>query len=354
MKITGVRVQSYRIPLVEPFRIALGTTSVAEIIGVEVTTDEGLLGYGEAAPAKRITGDNVEGVKYAIGLLGEAIKGMDPMDMEQIYWSMEKVMAHCSEAKTALDIALHDLMGKILNQPLYKLLGGYRTEFFTDISLGIDEPQIMAKKAKNAVDEGFHTIKIKIGTGFVEDINRVKAIREAVGKNVTLRLDANQAYKPKEALKIIDKLADHDIELMEQPVPWWDFDGLAYVTMHSPIPIMADESIFNAKDALRIVEEHAADLINIKLMKCGGIKEAMKITTVAEAAGVECMLGCMTGETNIAITAAASFGAAVKNITRADLDSTFTLTSLPMKGGVSFEGGRILLPQEPGLGLLPE
>lgn len=351
MKISGVKIYTNEIPLKEPFRISSGTSTTSITSIIEIETDEGIVGYGEGVASRNVTGDNFAGMLGAIEILMKELIGLDPLDIEQIYWKMEKTMTRNPGAKTAIDIAIHDLIGKILGQPLYKILGGYNNYFTTDLSLGIDEPEIMAQKAIKAIEQGFDTLKIKVGTTFKEDIARVKAIREAVGPEISLRVDANQAWNPKEALKIINKLAEFDIELVEQPVPAWDIDGLAYVTRESPIPIMADESVLNARDALRIIKEHAVDLINIKLMKCGGIREALKINTIAEAAGVKCTLGCMISETNVAITAAASLGAGLKNIITGDLDSIFALKELPMKGGVLAQGKKLILPEAPGLGI---
>lgn len=351
MKITGVKIKTMEIPLLEPFRISSGASSISLTSIIELETDQGLTGYGEGVASRYVTGENLEGMVNAINVLVRSIIGLNPLDLEQIYWTMEGLMVRNSGAKAAVDIAIHDLVGKILQQPIYKLLGGYQDYFLTDLSLGISDPETMAQKSKKAVEQGFDTIKIKVGTTFKEDISRVKTIREAVGPDIVLRVDANQAWSPKEAVKIIDKIAEFDLEFVEQPVPAWDIDGLAYVTERSPVPIMADEAVLNARDAFRVIKEHGADLINIKLMKCGGIREAIKINTIAEASGVKCMLGCMISETNVSVTAAASLGAALKNIMTGDLDSIFALKELPVKGGVSTQGKKLMLPQAPGLGL---
>ena len=146
---------------------------------------------------------------------------------------------------------------------------------------------------------------------------------------------------------------EYNLELVEQPVPYHDIAGLEYVTKHSIVPIMSDESCFNSKDALRLVERRAIDYLNIKLMKCGGIREALKINAICESAGIEVMLGCMAEESNLGITAAASLGAATKNITRADLDAIFTLTDMPFKGGVIVEDTKkLVLPEVPGFGFI--
>lgn len=353
MKITKVNVKKMQIPLIEPFRISLGVITSSLQALVEIETDEGLIGYGEGSPGILITGENIDGTIKSIEILSEKLIGLDPMDIEKIYWEMDKAAAHAPCGKTAIDIACHDLIGKITNKPLYKLLGGYSNTINTDMTVGINDPKIMAEKAKKHVENGFDTIKTKVGTSLDEDIARVKSIREAVGNNIKIRIDANQAWNAKEAVNIINRLSEYDIELVEQPVKYYDIEGLEYVTKNTHVPIMADESVFTSKDALKLVSKRAVDYVNIKLMKCGGIREAIKINAICEAAGVECMLGCMAEESNIGVTAAASLGAAVKNITRADLDAHFSLTELPFKGGVSSENGKTLvLSENAGLGLI--
>ena len=253
----------------------------------------------------------------------------------------------------AIDMACYDLLGKKAGMPVYKLLGGHKNFIETDMTVGIDTPEVMAAKAKKHVADGFDTIKTKVGTSFDEDLARVKAIREAVGDDVKIRVDANQAWGAKEAVRLIERLNEYNLELVEQPVPYHDIAGLEYVTKHSIVPIMSDESCFNSKDALRLVERRAIDYLNIKLMKCGGIREALKINAICESAGIEVMLGCMAEESNLGITAAASLGAATKNITRADLDAIFTLTDMPFKGGVIVEDTKkLVLPEVPGFGFI--
>ena len=221
----------------------------------------------------------------------------------------------------------------------------------TDVTIPINPPEYMAQKARERVAQGFDVLKVKMGVDEASDLARMKAIREAVGANVKIRIDANQAWSAKEAINMIARLDEYDLELVEQPVKADDLEGLAEVTRASRVPIMSDESCFTAKDALKLIRGRCVDIVNIKLMKCGGLREAQKINAICEAAGVTVMLGCMAEETNIGITAAASLGAALKNITRADLDATFSLADLPFQGGVGREVGKALtLPEEPGFG----
>jgi L-alanine-DL-glutamate epimerase-like enolase superfamily enzyme len=351
MKISKISVKPVSAELKEPFRISLGyiTHSVSAVTTIE--TDEGLVGYGEGSPGILVTGETLEGVAACIGLFEKKLLGLDPLDLESIHHVMDRTIPHAPSAKTAIDIACYDLLGKKAGLPVYKLLGGGNNQVVTDITVSLDTPEVMAAKAKKHVDAGFDTIKTKVGAGIEADLERVRNIRKAVGPGIKLRLDANQAWAPKEALNNIEKLSEYDIELVEQPVAYHDIEGLAWVTSHSRIPIMSDESAFDSKDVLRLIKERAVDLVNIKLMKCGGIYEALKINSICEAAGVECMLGCMIEESNIGISAAASLGAALRNITRADLDATFSLRNLPIQGGVDFSRAKVLtLSDEAGFG----
>jgi L-alanine-DL-glutamate epimerase-like enolase superfamily enzyme len=355
MKITKITVKPVSAELKEPFRISLGliTHSVSAVTTVE--TDEGLTGYGEGSPGIFVTGETLEGAAACIALFEQKLTGTDPLDIEAVHTIMDRVSPHAPSAKAAVDIACYDLLGKKAGMPVYKLLGGGGANTLeTDITVSIDKPEVMAAKAKKHAEAGFDAIKTKVGLGFAEDIERVRAIREAAGPGVKIRLDANQGWTVKEALRCIEHLSEYDIELIEQPVARHDIEGLAYVTRHSRIPVMSDESAFDSRDVLRLVKSRAVDMVNIKLMKCGGIYEALKINSVCEAAGIECMLGCMIEESNIGITAAASLGAARRNITRADLDAVFSLRNLPIPGGADFSRGKLItLSNAAGFGFLP-
>lgn len=351
MKITNIHIDRVKVPLTEPFRISLGVITHAESAVVRIETDEGLTGYGEGAPGVFVSGENLPGTVASIELMARDLIGVDPTDLEKVYWIMDKATAHAHCAKTAIDIACHDLWGKRAGLPVYKLLGGLSNTMETDVTIPINPPEYMAKKAAERVAQGFDVLKVKMGVDETSDLARMKAIREAAGPNVKIRVDANQAWSPKEALNMIAKLDEYGLELVEQPVPADDLEGLAQVTRASRVPIMSDESCFTAKDALKLIRGRCVDIVNIKLMKCGGLREAQKINAICEAAGVTCMLGCMAEETNLGITAAASLGAALRNITRADLDATFSLADLPFRGGVGREVGKLLtLPEEPGFG----
>ena len=353
MKICSIEMKRMRIPLEKPFKTALREIDFAEGIVVIIKTDDGQIGYGEAVPSPKVTGDTMGSI---IGVITDNIRGellgRDIENIENIMFILDEVMIRNSSAKAAIDMAIYDLFGKLHDMPIYKLLGGYRDRIQTDITISMNEPSEMKEDADAFVKDGFSVLKVKVGTGIKKDLERVKAVREMVGNRVKIRLDANQGWTAKEAIKIIRKLEDDgmNLELVEQPVKSWDLEGLKYVTDNVDTLVMADESMFNPYDALKILNMRAADLINIKLMKCGGIHNALKIVSIAEAYGVECMLGCML-ESKLSITAAAQLAGAKKNITRFDLDSALFLVEDPVEGGVKNEGDILILPNRPGLGI---
>jgi len=203
------------------------------------------------------------------------------------------------------------------------------------------------KRAEKAISEGFEILKIKVEGSVERDWARVEALGDL---GVRLRIDANQGFSPKDAVRFIRRLDNFKIELIEQPVPFWDIDGLRYVKENSNIPVFADESVHLARDALKLIKEKCVDGINIKLMKCGGLSEAIRIVSIAEVAGIPCMIGCML-ESRVSLTAAAHLALAFRNIRYVDLDSHLFLKDDPVVGGMRIERGRVTLPDAPGLGI---
>lgn len=354
MRIQSIETFPVAVPLTKPFKTALRTVTTAHSIFVKVTCDDGSVGYGEAPPTHVITGDSTGSVTYAIQeVIAPQLIGQDIRHREELFLKLKKAIVRNTSAKAAVDMAIHDLLGQLANMPLYQLLGGFRSEIETDFTVSVNEPAEMAEDAAGYVAGGFTVLKVKVGIGDIaEDIERIRAIRERVGHNVKIRLDANQGWKPKEAVQAIGQMEDAGlaIELIEQPVLADDVEGLRYVTAHTLTPIMADESVFSAKDALRVLQLGAADLINIKLMKSGGIQEAMKINALAETFGVGCMVGSMI-ETKLGITAAAHFAASQPNITRFDFDAPLMLSKDIVAGGIEYDATVIRFAKAPGLGL---
>ncbi len=257
-----------------------------------------------------------------------------------------------SSAKAAVDMAVYDLFAKSCRKPLYKILGGGRKEIETDLTISVNGVEEMVADSLKAVSQGFRILKIKVGKESKMDVERIQAIRQAVGPDIRLRIDANQGWSAKEAVKIIRTLEDMGIvmDLVEQPVNAHDFEGMKFVTSQVYTPILADESVFSPEDAIRIIRERAADLINIKLMKTGGIHEALKICAIAESFGMECMIGCML-ESKIAVSAAAHLAAGRGIITRADLDGPSLCREDPYIGGPVFDGPKIIMNEDSGMGI---
>jgi len=353
VKIAAVETQRLTVPLVKPFKTALRVLTVSETLAVKVRLENGLVGYGAASPTAVITGDTLGSINGALAeVLIPLLIGQDIANYEAALTRINGALVRNSSAKAALDMAIYDLVGQTYATPLYKLLGGHKHMFETDITVSINRMDEMVADALRAVNDGFTMLKLKVGLNANEDLDRVKAIRQAVGPLVKLRLDANQGWKPKEAVRAIRAMEDAalDIELVEQPVKAHDIEGLKQVTDNVSTPIMADESVFSPEDAWRVLSRRAVDLINIKLMKAGGIHNALKINALAESAGVECMVGCMI-ENKIGVTAAAHLAAAKSNITRMDLDAPLLLAAEPIDGGITFAGPKIVLPAAPGLGI---
>lgn len=352
MKIKDIQVGIISVPLKKPFKTALRTVDKVEDIVVKVITDTGHVGYGEAPPTAVITGDTLGSIRCAIeDFIKPQILGLEIENLEEIMKRINNSILKNTSAKAAVDIAIYDLFGQLHKTPVYKLLGGYKKEIITDITVSVNSPEEMAQDSLEAVARGYKTLKIKVGKEVHLDMKRIEAIRKAIGTDVELRIDANQGWTPKEAVRILRDMEDKgfNIELVEQPVKAHDIDGLKFVTDNVNTPILADESVFSAEDAIKIIQTRAADLVNIKLMKTGGIHNALKICSVAEIYGVECMIGCML-ESKLSVSAAVHLAAAKSIITKIDLDGPGLCSMDPVEGGPIFEDYRITLVDEPGFG----
>ncbi|MEK4700476.1 dipeptide epimerase [Solibacillus sp. FSL R7-0668] len=354
MKITDVKVSLVEAPLITPFKTALRTVHSIQNVMVTIHTDDGQIGIGEAAPTHVITGETLGSIQYAIEqVIAPLLKGMDLAEIAALCELVDSCLYQNTSAKAAVEIALYDLWAKKYNAPLYELLGGYRKSLTTDITISVNEHPEMVQDSLAAVKRGFSILKVKVGKDPTGDVNRILKIHEAVGPQIGLRIDANQGWTPKQAVSIIGQLEDAGVqmELVEQPVHYSDVVGMQYVTNHTQTPILADESVFSPKQAIEVIEKRAADLINIKLMKTGGISKAQQIANIAQASGVECMIGCML-ETKISVSAAAHFAAANKIVTMVDLDGPSLCVKDPINGGPIFEGETIQMVERAGLGFL--
>ena len=353
MKITKIEAGKISIPLKVPFITALRRVDTAEDLVIKVHTDDGAIGWGSAPATVVITGDSHASVAAAIKeVMAPQLIGLDIDDREEILARISRSMAHNTSAKAALDIAVHDLFCQHYGLPLYRFFGGLRTRIASDLTISLNDPETMVRHALAAVQRGYTSLKIKVGTDAALDIRRVQAVRHAVGPDVAIRLDANQGWKAKEAVRTIRRLEDLDlgIEFIEQPVAARDLDGLKFVTDHVATDIMADEAAFSPYDVFQLLSRHACDLLNIKLMKAGGLQAAAQIAALAGACGVTCMMGCML-ESKTGITAAASLSAGTPVITLNDLDAADLMAADPVSGGIVYDGNELCLPDAPGLGI---
>ena len=353
MKITEVRLGLISVPLRVPFKTALRSVSSVEDVIVEIHTDTGAVGYGEAPPTGVITGDTTGAIIGAIrDHIAKTIIGRDVDDFEDLMIALNACIQKNTSAKAAVDMALWDLLGQKYSAPVYRMLGGARSNIETDITISVNPPEEMARDARTAIQRGYDCLKVKVGIDPELDVARLAAVREAVGKDVKLRIDANQAWNAKQAVRILDQMQEKglDIEFVEQPVPAADLEGMQYVTRHASVPVLADESVFSPADALRIMQTGAADFVNIKLMKCGGITNALRIASAAEVYGVECMIGCML-EAKISVNAAVELACAKKIITKVDLDGPVLCSEDHILGGAVFDEKNITVSDAPGMGI---
>ena len=353
MKIKDIRLAKISVPLRVPFKTALRSVDSVEDVIVEIVTDTGAVGYGEAPPTGVITGDTTGAIIGAVrDHIAKTITGCDIDDFEKLMQLVQGSIVHNSSAKAAVDMALFDLYGQLYDIPVYKLLGGSRKNIVTDITISVNPPEQMARDAINAIERGYDCLKVKVGADPALDVARLSAVREAVGDDVLIRIDANQAWSPKQAVRILNEMQEKGLklELVEQPVKALDIEGLRFVTERSYVPVLADESVFSPEDAMKIMQNHAADYINIKLMKCGGIYNALKILSAAEVYGVECMLGCML-EAKVSVNAAVELACAKSIITKIDLDGPVLCSEDPILGGAVFNEKDITVSDEPGMGI---
>ena len=342
----------YRCPvrLKVPFVISLGRLDFADNIIVTIRTSQGLTGFGECSPFLTIHGESGE-TCMAIGkLIAGRIAGMDPEKIGDIHRIMNAVVYGNTSVKSAIDIALHDIAATRRGMPLYAFLGGTNRQLLTDYTVSIGDAEKMAADARKIMDEGFAFIKVKLGGTPAEDLKRMTAIREAVGNQIPVRIDANQAWDAEDAIEILKKLRDYNIEHCEEPISRQRFLSLPRITQASAIPLMADESCFDEEDALRLAEIGACQLFNIKLGKSSGFYRALKIIAIAEKHGIFLQAGGFL-ESRLGFTATAHLALSHSNFRFFDFDTPLMLSEDFVEGGIRYEsGGRVNVPEASGLG----
>jgi L-alanine-DL-glutamate epimerase-like enolase superfamily enzyme len=349
MNITHTEIYKYTIPMV-PFTISTGTMKFAQNLFIRIHTDKSITGVGECSAFPMIAGET-QATCFEMAKDFATLWKNKPADtIEDRLQELDLFTAGNYTAKSAFDLALYDIAAQAANQPLYQYLGGKRKSIESDLTIGIDTPEKMAATAVTFKAKGVNIIKVKLGKKVVDDIERIRHIRLAVGTDIKIRIDANQGWSYEDAVVALTALGEFDIEFCEQPMRKWNDELLPALCKISPIPIMADESVFTHHDAERIIRNHACTYINIKFAKSGGIHEALRINEVAEKNNIACMMGGML-ESRVALTAKVHFAMAKNNIKFYDLD-TCLLGHLadPVTGGVTYQGMHLHLTDAPGIG----
>ena len=349
MNITHTEIYRYTIPMV-PFTIATGTMRHAQNIFIRIHTNEGLIGVGECSAFPMIAGETQATCFELAKDFAACWKNKSATDINQRLDELDALIYRNYTAKSAFDLALYDLAAKAANLPLYQFLGGTNRTVESDLTIGIGTPEEMAATARDFISKEVHIIKVKLGKDVATDVERIRQIREAVGPAMKLRIDANQGWSYEDAILALTQLAPYNIEFCEQPMRSWNDELLPELCKRSPIPLMADESVFTHRDAERLIRNNACAYINIKFAKSGGIREALRINQVAEKNGIACMMGGML-ESRLALTAKVHVAIACKNIQFYDLDTCLLghLTD-PVVGGAQFKGMELSVNDQPGIG----
>ncbi len=353
LKITNIRIYKLDIPRKDVFTIATMSLDKCENVLVQMETNEGITGWGEASPFHAIVGET-QRIDLAAALdLREILLNKNPLNIAALVNLMDYYLPNNPTIKSAFDMALYDIAAKVAGLPLYLFLGGEKRPLETDFTLSIGSAVEASEKARQVLEMGYRMIKVKVGINDREDYHRLENIRKAVGEEPVIRIDANQGWNRIQAVNNLKRFEPFGIEFVEQPCRASDPQGLKYISEHSPIPVMADESIFSPFDAINLIRADAVPYFNVKLSKSGGIYNALRIAHIAEAGGRVCMVGCMS-ESPLGLTAAAHLALASPVFQFFDLDSFLEHAENPILGGVTIEKGMVEVPDSPGLGAEPD
>ena len=349
--IQSVGIYKLIIPLKEPFVISLGAQYNAESIIVVIKTENDFIGYGECSPYMSINGESVDTCFIVAQYFAKVLKGKNALDIKECVDEMEKTIYGNNSIKSAFDMALYDISAQHAQLPLYKFLEGKNNKILvTDYTVSLGEAKKMADDAAKYKAQGFPVIKVKLGEGTGKDAERIHLIREAVGYEIPLRIDANQGWDVKTAIATLKELERYTIQYCEEPIARWDFMRLRKVRKKSNIPIMADESCCDHHDAKRLIQLKACDMLNLKLGKSGGIYDALKIISLADKAKLQMQVGAFM-ESRLGMTAFAHLALCSDNILHCDFDTPLMFTEDPVSGGLTYhENGVVKVPEVPGLG----
>jgi L-Ala-D/L-Glu epimerase len=350
--IRSIEIYKLFIELKEPFVISLGAQNDVQNIIVIIRTGDGCAGYGECSPYMSINGESVDTCFIVGQYLGRVLVGTNALDINTCMEVMDHTIYGNTSIKSAFDIALHDIAAQHSGVPLYKFLGGNNNKVLeTDYTVSFGNPAKMASDAIRIVEQGFPAVKVKLGEAKDIDVDRIRSIREAIGQQHPLRIDANQGWKTADkAIEVLKALAPFDVEYCEEPILRHRFMELNRVSEESPIPIMADESCSDEHDAERLIQLNACQMFNIKLGKSSGFHKALKIARLGAQAGITMQVGGFM-ESRLGMTASAHLALANDHIHHCDFDTPLMFTEDPVIGGIKYlDKGVVEVPDTPGLG----
>lgn len=351
MKITKVHFQKYRLKLQQPYTIAYEVVEEAVNFVLQIETDRGIVGWGCAAPDVPVTGETPEMLELAIkNVIEPFLKGKNPFTYARLMLELQALLPKQTSALSMVDNALFDILAKKADVPLYQFLGGYRDKIETSITIGICSIEETMESAADFVSQGFNILKIKGGLDVEKDIERMLLLHDKY-PNLKLRFDGNQGYSVEQAVHFVKKTERAGIDILEQPTKVNQDEKLGAVTKRVHIPVMADESLKSLADTFRLVSKERVNMINIKLMKVGGILEATHINSVAKSNGIEVMIGCID-ESALGIAAGLHFALSRPNIHFADLDGHLDFKADPFSGLFHLENGWMRPTERAGLGVV--
>jgi L-Ala-D/L-Glu epimerase len=351
-RIKNVEVWSADLANTKPYTIAFKTVDTVKNAFVEITLENGVTGMGSGNPSEYVVGENLGQTLAALQENNlQFLVGRDIRDFYQLVFEVQQRFPKNPAARAALDICLHDLFTKFLGVPLVKFLGQKINTLPTSNTIGIKNVAETVKEAGEYIKAGFKVLKVKLGKDLEEDIERIVKIRENFSKDVVVRIDANQGYTVQQTLDFYKRTLPLNVELIEQPLPAKAVDEMKNLPEEIKRLIAADESLVSVKDALTLIKPpKASGIFNIKLMKCGGVSEGLKIAEIARLEGVELFWGC-NDESLISITAALHAAFACENTKYIDLDGSLDLGRDEAKGGFILKDGMMTCSDKPGLGV---
>lgn len=354
MRITKIHYGNLHIPLRTPFKTALRTVEHIDDVVIRIETDTGHCGYGEAPPTVAITGESKDSIFSTLKHHIEPILiGQSLANIHELCTLIQSACIGNSSAKAAAEIAVYDLYAQQHGKPLYQVLGDGIPSIRTDLTISANETPVMLADCEAALARGFTALKIKVGKNSAQDIERLSHIHRMIARRASLRIDANQGWSADQTVSILTALesAGMAFELVEQPVAASDVVGLKYIRERIQTPVLADESAFSLAQVKELIELDAVDLINIKLMKTGGLSQAIAIADYCAENGKQCMMGCML-EGGISVTAAVHLAIAKQHvITKIDLDGPVLGAYNPIDSNVLFNDAVISANNKPGLGI---